>query len=133
MIVADTSVWVGFLRGHDGSSVAELKRLISADAGVVLTDVVLMELLRGPVEEPRAEELDDRFASLPVLRLRYLTDFRRAAWLFRHARQQGHTVRSTVDCLIASVCIRERVPILHDDRDFDRLAEVSPLVVHAPG
>lgn len=130
MIVVDTSVWVGFLRGHDRPGVGELKRLIRADDGVALTDGVLMELLRGPVDERRAELLDERLSDLPVLRLKYLSDFRRAAWLFRHARRQGITIRSTMDCLIASVCIRESVPILHDDADFDRLASVSPLVVH---
>ena len=130
MIVVDTSVWVDFLRGNDRPAVDVLVALLRADDPVVLTDAVLMELLSGAADEAGVELLDDRLSRLPILRLRYLSDFRRAAWLFRHARQQGLTVRSTVDCLIASVCIREAVPILHDDTDFDRLASVSPLVVH---
>ncbi len=133
MIVVDTSVWVSYLRGIDRPAVIELERLVNADEAVMLTDIVLMELLRGPHDERRVEELDDQLRSLPVLRLRYLSDFRSASWLFRHARRQGITIRSTVDCLIASVCIREAVPILHDDADFDRLASVSPLVVHPVG
>ena len=75
-------------------------------------------------------KVSDLVPVLPVLRLHHLTDFKRAAWLHRHARQHGLTIRSLVDCLIASVCIREGVPILHQDRDFDRLASVSPLEVH---
>ncbi|MBI2709513.1 MAG: twitching motility protein PilT [Actinobacteria bacterium] len=32
------------------------------------------------------------------------------------------TIRRTLDCLIASVCIREGRALLHADADFDRLA-----------
>ena len=32
-------------------------------------------------------------------------------------------------CMIAAVCIREGVPLLHDDADFDRIADVSDLKV----
>jgi len=95
-----------------------------------LTDVVLTELLSGLRHDRDVELIEQKLAPFGTLRLRYLTDFRRAAELHRSARRSGITIRSTVDCLIASVCIRERVPILHADRDFDRLALVSPLVVH---
>lgn len=43
----------------------------------------------------------------------------------------GTTIRRTSDCLIAAVCIREGVPILHADTDFDRLARHSDLAVVA--
>lgn len=39
------------------------------------------------------------------------------------------TVRRSTDCLIAAVCIRESVPLLHDDVDFQRIADVSELQV----
>jgi predicted nucleic acid-binding protein len=64
-----------------------------------------------------------------VLRLESLDDFRRATELYRTARGHGVTVRKTVDCLIASVCIRESIPILHADRDFDSLARCTELAV----
>jgi len=64
------------------------------------------------------------------LRLDDLDDFRRSASLYRAARRTGITIRRTLDCLIASVCIREAVPILHNDSDFDQLARCSELQVH---
>jgi predicted nucleic acid-binding protein len=33
------------------------------------------------------------------------------------------------DCLIAAVAITHGVPVLHADRDFDALAQVSDLVI----
>lgn len=59
-----------------------------------------------------------------------MNDFRRAAALYRQARSRGKTIRRTLDCLIAAVCVREDCAILHNDRDFDHLADVTDLVVH---
>ena len=36
-------------------------------------------------------------------------------------------IRSSVDCLIAACAIRNGVPILHSDRDFDAIARFTPL------
>ena len=41
-------------------------------------------------------------------------------------------VRRTLDCLIAVVAIAHGLPVLHRDRDFDKLAAVAPLALHMP-
>ena len=58
-----------------------------------------------------------------------LADFRAAAAMYRAARQQGIIIRRTSGCLIAAVCVRESVPLLHADKDFDRLASATALSV----
>ena len=40
-----------------------------------------------------------------------------------------NTVRKLVDCLIAAIAIRDDVPILHLDADFDVLAQHTALRV----
>lgn len=132
MIVVDTTVWVDFFAGRsDEPHVAELLRLVDADAGVALTDVILAEILQGLRDDRTVRRVDERLAAFDVLRLRTLDDFRSAAALYRHARNRGRTIRRTLDCLIAAVCVREGCAILHNDRDFDHLAAVTDLVVHA--
>jgi len=32
---------------------------------------------------------------------------------------RGHTVRKTIDCLIATFCLRHHHRLLHRDRDFE--------------
>jgi predicted nucleic acid-binding protein len=55
-----------------------------------------------------------------------------AARNYRILRSRGHTVRKTVDCLIATFCIRDGHSLLHRDRDFDPLEQYLELsVVHA--
>jgi hypothetical protein len=34
-------------------------------------------------------------------------------------RQQGYTVRKTIDCLIATFCLQAKHELLHRDHDFD--------------
>ena len=51
--------------------------------------------------------------------------FDEAVELYRLARKHGFTARSSVDCLIAACAIRHDVVIVHRDRDFSMLANIS--------
>jgi len=42
-----------------------------------------------------------------------------AARNYRSLREQGLTVRTTIDCLIATFCLENGHSLLHRDRDFD--------------
>lgn len=133
MIVVDTTVWVDFFAGRtEAPHVAELLALIDEDAGVALTDVVFGEILQGLRGDKAVQRVEKRLEAFDILQLRGLDDFRRAAALYRQARGSGKTIRRTLDCLIAAVCIHESCAILHNDRDFDHLAEVTDLAVHLP-
>jgi predicted nucleic acid-binding protein len=43
-----------------------------------------------------------------------------AARNFRSLRQRGRTARKTIDCLIATFCLRHGHSLLHRDRDSDQ-------------
>ena len=134
MTVVDTTVWVDFFRDAPTWQVERLVGLIDADEPVALTDVVLTEILQGLRHERDVRRVERRLAAFDVLRLEALDDFRRAAGLYRQARTGGYTIRRTLDCLIASVCVRDDVDLLHADSDFDHLAACTPLrVVSPPG
>ena len=50
---------------------------------------------------------------------------------YRQLRQRGRTVRKTIDCLIATFCLRDAHALLHADRDFDAFEELLHMqVVH---
>lgn len=130
MIVVDTSVWIDFFADRPTPQVTYLSSCI--DTGfedVLLTDIVLTEVLQGLKTERDVQRVEGYFSPFGVLRLNDLSDFRHAARLYRQARRKGVTIRRTNDCLIASLCIREAVPLLHHDADFDRLATVSELEI----
>jgi predicted nucleic acid-binding protein len=54
-----------------------------------------------------------------------------AAKHYRFLRARGRTVCKTIDCLIATFCIREGHSLLHCDRDFEPFEQLLGLgVVH---
>lgn len=90
--------------------------------GIVMTEILLG--LRSDAEAARIAELLDAFDSAPEPDR---ADYREAATLYRRCRAEGHTIRSTIDCLIARLCIRHGYDLLTKDRDFRRIAACEPL------
>lgn len=128
-ILVDTSAWVEFLRGTGSRVNVRVRELIETGARLATTDVVVMELMAGARSETRSKELRRfllRFEHLPT---EGLADFERAAGIYRTCRQRGSTVRSLFDCLISTVAIRERIPVLAHDRDFEAIASHTPLEI----
>lgn len=41
--------------------------------------------------------------------------------------KKGITIRKPVDCIIASVAIENKIPLLHNDRDFNEIYRYSKL------
>lgn len=108
--------------------------LIEDGQPIVLTDIIFTEILQGFASETDAARVEGHLRGFPILRLQSIDDYALAAELYRTARRASVTVRKTLDCLIAAVCVRSDVPILHADRDFDLLAGCTALRIHAaPG
>jgi predicted nucleic acid-binding protein len=129
VIAVDSSVWIDHLRGNLTTQNDRVTRMLRAGADVALTDVVYMELMKGVRTAGDLARAKLLIGQTTILTLGGLDDFDFAADLYRRARSAGKTVRNISDCMIAAVCIREGVPLLHDDADFDRIADVSELKV----
>jgi predicted nucleic acid-binding protein len=129
MIVVDTSVWIDWLNDRDTAQTDRVASVLVEDGPIALTDVVLAEVLQGIRDRRQVRRVDEVLSAHEVLRLESLDDFRQAAELYRACRRRGATIRRTTDCLIAAVCVREALPLLHADADFDQLAAHTALQV----
>lgn len=118
MTVVDSSVWISYFSSSvETDKTRELDRLLSRDR-IVVGDLILAEVLQGF----RAER-DYRTAKSLLLSLEYrdMTNRElalRSADNYRWLRKRGITVRRTIDVLIATFCLAEDLPLLHDDQDF---------------
>ena len=89
---------------------------------------VIQEVLQGFRDERAFDVAREAMISFPVVESPLEESvFMEAASLYRSARRRRFTVRSNVACLIATCAIRNGLEVLHRDRDFTTLAEVSPL------
>ena len=124
MILVDTSVWVLTFRARPPF---RLEAVVDF-AEIATCPPVVQEILQGFTEERAYRLAREAVLALPIVDTPLpLAVFEEAANLFRAARRQGFTVRSSVDCLIAASAIRHDLEVLHRDRDFGLLARVSPL------
>ena len=130
MVIADTSVWVDFLRGTPSKSCDTLALLLD-EQEVALCDRVLQEVLQGVRLEADFRRLSARLLGLPCYNLGGPELALAAARNYRRLRQLGVTPRSATDVLIATFCIEERHELLHNDRDFDPLVRHLGLAVRA--
>jgi predicted nucleic acid-binding protein len=124
VVLVDTSVWIEVFRR---SSSFKLEAVVDFE-DVVTCLPVIQEVLQGFRDESAFQLARDAIYSLPVIESplgRPVIDD--AIGLYRSARRAGVTVRSGVDCLIAACAIRSGLPVMHRDRDFDKLARISPL------
>jgi predicted nucleic acid-binding protein len=46
--------------------------------------------------------------------------------MYQSCRRAGKTPRSSNDCLIARIAVEHSLLLLHDDRDFETIAAVTP-------
>jgi predicted nucleic acid-binding protein len=131
-VLVDTSAWVEYLRGTGSRHNAWIRDAITDERPLGWTDPVLYELTAGARNSERAMELRGLLMRGPMHPVAGLQDWEDAATLYRTARAQGLTVRSSIDCLISAVALRTGNAILAVDRDFETLAQVSDLDLVTP-
>jgi hypothetical protein len=127
VILVDTSAWIELLRGTGHPAHLTLRHHLERRSPLVTTEPIIMELLAGARSATELTRLRLRLLVLPRLSVRGLEDFEAAADLYRACRARGVIVRKLMDCLIATVAIRDNATVLHNDRDFDVLVKHTRL------
>ena len=131
MVIVDTTVWVDYFRGIRSPETDWLDVELDRQR-LGLTDIILCEVLQGVHDDSAAADVERRLRKLEILETGGVELATAAARNYRVLRARGHTVRKTIDCLIATFCIHNGHSLLHRDRDFDpfeRYLELS--VIHA--
>lgn len=128
MIVVDASVWIDFFNGRPTAEADALAGLLG-ERPVVVGDLTMAEVLSG-----FRQDADFRTARGLLERCEFRAMVgkevaQRAAAHYRRLRESGVTVRKTIDVLIGTFCILNKLPLLHSDRDFDALEQHLGLIV----
>jgi hypothetical protein len=124
MYLVDTSVWIRHFSKKDDF---DLRSVCVPDKRVLCLPIY-QEILQGIRDEGAFRRIKS------ILNAAVIVDdpmdrnlFGEAVDLYRLARRQGVTVRSSIDCLIAASAIRHGLTVLHSDRDYSALAGLSEL------
>jgi len=128
MMLVDTSVWIDFFAARNTAQVVALESSIDQREDLCLCGVILTEVLQGIRDDRQYKQTESLLSNLIYLPMDRST-FLLAANIYRTLRSRGITIRNSVDCMIAAVCIEHEANLLHNDRDFDHIADIFGLQV----
>ena len=131
MILVDSSVWIDYFNGRSTWQTDTLDDLLS-DVPVIMGDLILAEILEGFRSDKDFESAKSYISDLPFRQMGGYQIAVQSAQNYRTLRKRGVTVRKTIDVIIGTFCILERLSLLHDDRDFDPMATHFPLKMLSP-
>lgn len=120
MILADTSVWIDFFQGSDSANTTLLEQAIRR-GDVFMGDLILVEILQGLKTRTEERLVSVALTLLDVATLCGPQIAPKAAANYRALRKAGITVRGTIDVIIATWCVENAIPLLHNDRDFEAM------------
>jgi predicted nucleic acid-binding protein len=130
VVIVDTTVWIDYLSGIRNPESDWLDRELDRQR-LGLTDLILCEVLQGCRDDAVFERVLRELRRFEIFEASGADLAVAAAKHFRRLRHQGFTVRKTVDCWIATFCLRERHSLLHRDSDFLPFEKVLGLnVIH---
>jgi predicted nucleic acid-binding protein len=130
VVIIDTTVWIDYLRGTDHPETFWLDQELTRQR-LGLTDLILCEVLQSVREPTLFMQVRDELLTLHLFETGGKELAIASALNYRNLREQGYTVRRTIDCLIATFCLEAGHELLHRDRDFDVFERALGLrVVH---
>jgi predicted nucleic acid-binding protein len=118
MILVDSSVWIDQINQAATAQVQRLRELLP-EGPLLIGDLILCEVLQGFRSEAQARLVQRSLSRFEIVSLCSPDLAVRAADNYRMLRQQGITIRKTVDLIIGTFCIERGHALLHSDRDFE--------------
>ncbi len=123
MILVDSSVWIDYFNGKATAQTDILNIFLDREL-VVTGDLIVTEVLQGFRRDRdffKARDLLDTLICKEMLGKNLAV---KSAQNYRVLRSKGVTARKTIDVIIATFCVQNRLLLLHSDKDFE------PMVRH---
>ena len=127
MSLIDSSAWIELFRGTGSRTHRQLREQIASGREIVTTEPVAMELLAGAQRPRDRRRIKGALAACRMVSVHNAADWEDAAAIYLNCRRAGATPRRLLDCLIAAIAIRARVPVLAQDRDYELIAQHTVL------
>ena len=118
MLMVDSTVWIDYFNGVVDWRTDYLDTHVALTP-ILVGDLILAEVLQGfrrDVEFEKARSALSKFQQVQMVNTLLALQ---SARNYRFLRSNGVTVRKTIDSLIATYCIENGLPLLHNDGDFD--------------
>lgn len=126
MILVDTSVLIDFFKGNTNEKVEKFEWILKNKIPFGITYLIYQEILQGAKNEKEFELLKEYLSTQRFYELtKGKKSYEEAALLYFKCKKRGINLRSTVDVIIAQIAIENNLYLLHNDRDYSKIAEVE--------
>jgi predicted nucleic acid-binding protein len=127
LILIDTSIWLDYLGKRRKSRSERAVRALRTPSNVAICPTILQEVLQGARDEAGFARIRRQLVQLAWRECKdQEISATQAARIYAALRWMGLTVRKSNDCLIAQLAIEHNLVLLHDDADFEKIAQVAP-------
>ena len=125
MVLVDTSVLIDFLKGKKSEHTIKYENILEKGIPFGITFYTYQELLQGVKSNKEFDILKDYLSTQKFYDLLHEKEsFEKAAKIYIKCRKNGLTIRSTIDLIIAEIAIENNLYLLHNDSDFNNIAEI---------
>jgi predicted nucleic acid-binding protein len=125
MVLVDTSVLIDYFRNIENSKSLLFDNIIQREIPFGISCFTYQELLQGARDINEFDELKLYLSYQTIYSFpQDLYFYENCAKTFFDLRRAGKTVRSSIDMLIAQTAVKFDLFLLHNDKDFDVIAEI---------
>ncbi|MGH3089350.1 MAG: type II toxin-antitoxin system VapC family toxin [Rubrobacteraceae bacterium] len=123
----DTSVWIDYMRDIENEVTGRFDEIQERGLPFGITALIHQEVLQGAASPAKFDYLVDFMNTQDFYHPEDpVESYKEAARIYFDCRRAGVTIRSAIDCLIARIAIENDLFLLHNDRDFEYMAEIEP-------
>ncbi len=125
MILADTSIIIGYLKGASGLPYKKFDDILENNIPFGISNVMYQEVLQGAKTEKEFNQLKEYLQTITFYDVREgMRSYEEAALKYVKCRKAGITIRSSIDLIIVQTAIENNLYLLHNDNDFINISKV---------
>ncbi len=126
MIFVDSSVWIDYFNGRKTTKTDWLDSALGSKP-IIIGDLILAEVLQGFQNDNDFRTAEELLLNFPCMNMVGQELAIESALNYRFLRKNGVTIRKTIDVMIGTFCIHNKLSLLHDDRDFEPIEKFLKL------
>ena len=117
MILADTSIWIDYFNGTVSKETDHLDYALN-EGTIAMGDIIFLEILQGFRDDKEFYRAKKTLSTLDQYELFGSHMIEKCATNYRFLRKKGITIRKTIDLIIATFCIDNKIELIFSDKDF---------------
>lgn len=127
MILVDTSVIIGYIRGENDRGTEKFEEVLDLNLPYGINSYIYQEVLQGALTERDYKFLKEYLDTLKFYELlNGRESFASAARMYFLCRKKGVVVKSMIDFIIVETALENELFLLHNDKDFVLIKRVVP-------